>query len=198
MNYEDILNFWFGEIKDGLTVQNRGQLWYGSSADTDATIKSRYADRLQQADSGALDEWKKTARGRLALILLFDQFSRNIFRKSSEAFAFDQKAQALVLEGIELGHDTELQAIERSFFYMPLEHAEDLKLQALCVEKNKQLLADAPEISRSSLQSGIDYAIDHQAVIEKFGRFPHRNEVLERESTQKELEYLETANRYGQ
>jgi len=198
MDYEDILSFWFGETKDGVTVENRGALWYGSSTETDAKIKDRYADRLQQADAGKLDDWKGSARGRLALIILFDQFSRNIFRKSAQAFSFDQKAQVLVLEGIELGHDIELQGIERNFFYMPLEHAEKLELQVLCVEKNKQLLADVPEASRAALQSSVDYAVDHHVVIERFARFPHRNEVLGRESTEEELVYLETANRYGQ
>lgn len=198
MNHEDILSYWFGEIKDGVTAENRGSLWYGSSAETDATIKDRYADKLQQADAGELDHWKESARGRLALIILFDQFSRNIYRKSAQAFSFDQKAQALVLEGIELGHDLELQGIERNFFYMPLEHAEELKLQALCVEKNKQLLTDVPEASRPALQSSVDYAVDHYTVIARFGRFPHRNEVLGRESTEEELVYLQTANRYGQ
>ena len=198
MNHEDILDYWFGEIKDGVTAENRGQLWYGSSAETDSAITARYADRLQQANTGELDQWKETARGRLALVILFDQFSRNSFRKSAQAFSFDHKAQALVLEGIELGHDKELQGIERNFFYMPLEHAEELELQLLCVEKNKQLLEDVPEASRAALQSSVDYAVDHQVVIERFGRFPHRNEVLGRESTEEELIYLQTANRYGQ
>jgi len=81
---------------------------------------------------------------------------------------------------------------------MPLEHAEKLELQVLCVEKNKQLLADVPEASRAALQSSVDYAVDHHVVIERFARFPHRNEVLGRESTEEELVYLETANRYGQ
>ena len=198
MNYEDILSFWFGETKDGITVENRGALWYGSSAETDANIRARYADRLQQADTGELNRWKDSPRGRLALVILFDQFSRNIYRKSAQAFAFDHKAQALVLEGIELGHDKELHGIERNFYYMPLEHAEDLELQVLCVEKNQQLLNDVPEASRPALQSSVDFAIDHHRVIAQFGRFPHRNEVLGRTSTQEELEYLKTANRYGQ
>lgn len=198
MNYEDILEYWFGEVEDGLTVENRGQLWYGSSSATDAEITQRYADTLKQADAGELDHWKESARGRLALILLFDQFSRNIYRKSAQAFAFDAKAQALVQEGIKLGHDKALDGIVRSFFYMPLEHAEDLALQERCVAKMTALIADAPAASRPALQYSLSYAIDHRDVIAKFGRFPHRNEVLNRESSKEELAYLETANRYGQ
>lgn len=198
MDCEEILNYWFGDIQNGLTVENRGQLWYGSSADTDAAINARYAHKLQQGVAGELDGWNKTARGRLALILLFDQFSRNIFRRSAQAFAFDQQAQTLVLEGIELGHDKDLQAIERSFFYMPLEHAEDLALQQLCVEKMAQMIADAPQAARPALVSSLRFARDHRDIIAQFGRFPHRNEVLGRQSTQAEREYLQTANRYGQ
>ena len=138
MDYEEILDYWFGEVKDGLTIENRGQLWYGSSPATDKEITERYADRLKKADTGKLDQWKETARGRLALIILFDQFSRNIFRKSAQAFSFDLKAQTLVQEGIILGHDTELDGIVRSFFYMPLEHAENSALQELCVWKRWQ------------------------------------------------------------
>ena len=198
MDYEEILDYWFGEVKDGLTIENRGQLWYGSSPATDKEITERYADRLKKADTGKLGQWKETSRGRLALIILFDQFSRNIFRKSAQAFSFDLKAQTLVQEGIILGHDTELDGIVRSFFYMPLEHAENLALQELCVEKMAGLIADAPEASRPALESCLTYARDHRDVIAKFGRFPHRNKVLERESSQRELAYLETANRYGQ
>ena len=97
-----------------------------------------------------------------------------------------------------LGQDRELEGIVRSFFYMPLEHSENLVLQEMCVQKMMAMIADAPPASAPALASSLTYAKDHRDVIAAFGRFPHRNEVLGRESTEEELEYLETANRYGQ
>lgn len=198
MNYQDILDYWFGDIENGLTRESRGQLWYGNNPEIDQDIRQRFELILQSAAHGELDNWKNTPRGRLALIILFDQFTRNIYRKSAQAFAYDHLAQELVTEGIERGHDEQLEPVEQSFFYMPLEHAEDLKLQRLCVERMQHMLEKMPAETRPQLESSLDYAHQHHDIIECFGRFPHRNEVLGRESTEEEREYLKSANRYGQ
>ncbi len=148
---------------------------------------------------GELDHWKQTARGRLALIILLDQFSRNVYRGTAAAFAQDEAALALCTEGIELGQDRELEPCERTFFYMPLEHAEDAEAQALCVRKFREVAADAPAPWRDIFERNVDYANQHKEIVDRFGRFPHRNAVLGRASTPDEDAYLaDDAPRFGQ
>jgi uncharacterized protein (DUF924 family) len=128
------------------------------------------------------------------LIILVDQFPRNIFRGTPEAFAFDSTAQELTLEGLNLGHDQALFPIERVFFYLPLEHAEIVKIQELSVAKFNQLASEAPITLKANFESSADYAVRHYVIIEKFGRFPHRNAILERDSTLEEIEFLKGPN----
>ena len=187
MEPQEVLDFWFG---DG---EIRFKFWF--SAETDILIKKKFTAVLEEAAAGKLDTWKDSALGRLALIILFDQFTRNIFRAKKEAFAYDGKARELCKEGIELRQDKKLNYIQRSFFYMPLQHSEDVKDQELSIEVCKELLEEFPE---KYVEGVLKCAFEHKAIIDRFGRFPHRNTVLDRQSTAEEELYLKTAKRYGQ
>ena len=145
---------------------------------------------LQKATQGQLTSWEQYPRGRLALIVLLDQFSRNIYRGTAQAFAQDELALSLCLQGIDIGHDLALRPIERTFYYLPMEHPESLEIQDKCVQHYEQLVASVPPPTAKELQSSLDYAISHRDIIARFGRFPHRNKLLGRASTAAEREYL--------
>ena len=131
-------------------------------------------------------------------MLLLDQFTRNMYRASADAFSGDHRAITLVMEGIARRMDLELPTIGRVFFYMPLMHAEDEDLQAEAVRQFERLHQAASGDAKAGVASNLEFALEHQQVIQRFGRFPHRNAVLGRDSTAEELAYLEDANRYGQ
>jgi uncharacterized protein (DUF924 family) len=154
----------------------------------------RFAATVDVASTGQLDEWAHTPEGWLALLIVLDQFRRNLYRDDARAWACDGRALALAVAGIARGNDQRLPPLQRAFAYLPLEHAEDLALQHRCVALFAALCAMAgldPE-QRILLESFLDYARRHQRVIERFGRFPHRNAVLGRTSTSAELPYLAT------
>jgi len=131
---EAVLQFWFGErFEYGYPVPSRGQLWFGSSADTDQEIQLQFGDWVTLALKGRLDSWRNHARSTLALVILLDQFTRNIFRGDASAFAGDGMARELVKAALEQGFEKALLPCERAFLYMPLEHSEDLADQDLCV-----------------------------------------------------------------
>jgi len=183
---EEILQFWFGPLKNSENAEDRNALWFSANEAFDAEIRQRYESLVQEASQSLLD-WKGTPQGRLALILLLDQFTRNVYRNTPQAFACDALAQQVALEGIERGDDLQLRPIERCFFYLPLEHAEDLVLQELSIAQFDQLVAGLPELQSSDYQDYADYAWHHYQIIKRFGRFPHRNAILGRESTQDEI-----------
>lgn len=197
---EEILSFWFGELTpDGLPVADRSQLWFGFDPQTDKLIRERFEARLEQACQGKLAPWEQHARGRLALILLFDQFSRNIYRSTPRAFAQDEIALSLSLAGIDRAHDQELSAIECVFFYMPLQHCESLAMQDRCVAQCQRLLEGLTPAAAARLRGFVDHAMQHRDIIRRFGRFPHRNGILGRDSTAEEREYLRArAGTFGQ
>lgn len=189
---ETVLTTWFPS--DPAQAQ---KLWWGKDEATDADLRERFSSTLAAARRGELDAWATTARGRLALIIVLDQLSRNIHRGSPEAFAGDAKARALVHEGLERGHDRELAPIERVFMYLPLEHSESLAEQDQCVGLFRTL---ADEVAATDAELGKRYAFyltfadRHREIIARFGRFPHRNAVLGRESTDEELAFLTEPN----
>ena len=189
----EILTYWLGAAAptdaDALTRQS---LWFTKSADTDAEIRARFGPLVEEALSGTLDGWAESARGRLALILLLDQFTRNLFRGTPKSFAGDSQALQLALDGILAGHDTDpaIPSVARIFCYLPLEHAEDGPLQAQSVAAFAKLHELAAPALRSFFAGTLDYALKHQDVITRFGRFPHRNAILARPSTPQEQEYL--------
>ncbi len=196
---EEIIRFWFGEIKDGFPADDMNWLWWAGGEDIDRNIRERFGELVVQAGNGELNDWAKTAEGRLALIILLDQFTRNIYRKSAEAFAHDADALKLTLEGIEQGHDAELEPMQRIFMYMPLEHAEDLEMQNLCVEKFRETLEPYLNDVDKKVINYLEASTKHRAIIKQFGRFPHRNEVLGRPSTPEEEAYLSGDHqRFGQ
>ena len=196
----DILDFWFGPLTAaGDTAENRQKLWFRGGASTDGEIKARFGDLLVQANNGQLDQWAGTARGRLALIVLLDQFSRNIYRGSGLAFSGDERARILCYEGLDNGHYEALPWIHRVFFLMPLEHGEGENHQRKMIEQLQALLEEVPEILKTETAGFLTFANQHAAVINQFGRFPHRNKALDRESTPEEALWLANgAKRWGQ
>ncbi|HEX6733664.1 MAG TPA: DUF924 family protein [Azonexus sp.] len=173
----EVLNFWFRELTP--------HQWFRGGAELDELITRRFAPLLGTAIRNECDDWAATPRGRLALIILLDQFSRHVFRDTAQSFALDIKAQHLCIEGIEGGMDAALTSTERHFFYMPLMHSEDMKLQALSIEKFTALRNEAEAI--------LGFAKGHASMVERFGRFPHRNESLQRISTPQEEEFLRSS-----
>ncbi len=188
---EDILQFWFGVFSTPYTADaTKIDMWFKNGAAYDGEIFINFGIDYERAISGELDHWIDSYRGRLALIILLDQFSRHIHRNTAIAFAQDEKAQELCIDGIGAGDDGKCHAVERSFFYLPLEHAEDIEKQNLSVRAYTQLVQDVPVEYRKPFEMNLDYAKKHHFVIEKFGRFPELNEILERESTVEELEFI--------
>lgn len=188
---EDILDFWFGAFPTPYTSDgSKVDMWFKNGSAYDSEIFIAFGIDYEKAINNELDHWQESHRGRLALIILLDQFSRHIHRGSEQAFAQDDKAQALCIEGIGAGDDSKLHSIERRFFYLPLEHAEDLEKQSLSVRAYTQLVQDVPEEYRRSYEMSLNYAKNHHYVIERFGRFPELNEILGRESTEEELAFI--------
>jgi uncharacterized protein (DUF924 family) len=194
---QDILLFWFGPRPyTAAGVQQHSRLWFGEDdapeliPQTDELIRERYAEITLAAEQGQLAGWESSPRRRLALILLLDQFSRNIYRDNARAFAQDLKALSLTVSGMQVGADATLDPVERLFFYMPLMHAESLEVQEESVAASRRLVEEAPIALRATFQSNLEYAMHHRDTIERFGRFPKRNQILGRESTPDELEWL--------
>ncbi len=192
---EGVLSYWFPQgINDAdlQTLQRQGKRWMAGGPEVDREITERFGEVLEQARRGELDHWADTPRGRLALIIVLDQFSRNVYRGSPLSYAQDAKALRLALQGIELGMDRELGAVERNFFWLPLGHSEDLALQDRAVRHAEEEAANAPPHQRAMAEFGVSQAKAARHVIARFGRHPHRNEILGRTSTPEELEYLRT------
>ena len=192
---EEVLSYWFPEgIDEADPETRRRQLerWMGASAEVDGEVTERFGDVLERARRGELDHWAQTPRGRLALIVVLDQFSRHVYRGSVLSYAQDEKALRLALGGIELGMDRELGAMERHFFWLPVYHSEDLALQERGVLHAEEKAANAPPLLKAGAEFGVSQARAVRDVIRRFGRHPHRNEVIGRESTPEELEYLRT------
>ncbi len=185
-----ILDFWFGELDNrGLSAPAQHALWFTSSADTDRHCQDQFGDRVAQAVAGDLAHWAESDRGLIALILLLDQFTRNIYRATARAFSGDPVALALAKQTIASGRHKRLPAIHQVFLYLPLEHAEDLAVQ----EQSVELFATLAAATEQEMFAGFSrYAEAHRDVIVLFGRFPHRNAILKRESTKAELKYLLT------
>ena len=190
---ERILNYWFGKLREGeAPSSDYYKKWFAKRIEIDQYIKTTFEDDLELAVGGKLKSWENTPRGTLALIILLDQFSRNIYRGTLKAFAQDSIALEICLRGIEKGFDIKLHPVERLFFYMPLEHQEDLEIQKKSVEYFSMLekLFLSPPSLASMLSEFKNYADKHFVIIERFGRFPHRNEILGRKSTPEEIEFL--------
>ncbi len=182
---ESILAFWFG-MPDDPGFEFRRERWFGKDEAFDAEIRKRFFCIYEQAVKGKFDHWRDSVHGCLALILVFDQFPRNMLRDSPKMFATDQKALALACHAVDSGFDISVPPAHRTFFYLPFEHSECLDDQRQAVDLFRR--CDRYPGSERSL----DYAIRHFMVIRSFGRFPHRNEILGRKSTPREITFLET------
>lgn len=180
-----VLDFWFGPPGDPERGQFR-KCWFEKNADYDAAIATRFASAVEAALAGAWVDDVAEARGALALLIVLDQFPRNLFRGSARAFAGDQAARALAERAVDAGWDRDLVPVERVFVYLPFEHSEDLADQDRAVA----LFASLPETPWRA--NAVDYAERHRDVIRRFGRFPHRNAALGRASTPDERDYLAT------
>jgi uncharacterized protein (DUF924 family) len=188
---EDILAFWFPAGLDVDEDIHRRQFEWWFRGGADRAIVDQYQPVLEAAGRGELDNWADLPRGRLALIIVLDQFSRTVYRDTARAFAQDDKALRLVLDGFERGHYTRLATVwEKTFFVLPLGHSEQIALLERCVSLCEALVGEAPEHLRKVYAFSASQARGHRDVIARFGRHPHRNAVLGRTSTEAERAYL--------
>ena len=178
-----ILNFWFGE-PDSAGYGEPKDFWFLSTPKLDQQIRHQFEPSYEKAIAGELDALLETPEGSLALIILLDQFPRNMYRGTPKSFASDSKALEVAEEALKKKLDQRLLPIQKMFLYLPLEHSEDLANQEKSVQLFKALGNDIT----------LKYAIDHRDIIARFGRFPHRNAILGRESTLDEIEFLKTNN----
>lgn len=183
-----ILTYWFGD--NPLKPLQNMKIWFAKSAAVDADIRSNFGTELEEAGTGAYDDWAKTANGALALVVLCDQFSRMVYRDDERAFAFDDVALRAAQIAIAHGFHHKYSVIERCFLYLPFEHSEDLDMQRRSVDLFRDLFEEAQGDERKFIAEALDYAIRHHEIIAQFGRFPHRNSILGRESSQAEREFL--------
>jgi uncharacterized protein (DUF924 family) len=191
---QTVIDFWFGELTDGFSdAAHRGR-WYAFDEAFDRLIEDQFAGALRAAQAGELKPWMDDARGQLAFIVLTDQFSRQIHRGTAQAFATDALALSAAREGITRGTDRELEFNHRSFFYMPFEHSEALLDQHTGVGLFAQLRGETPPRYRQHAGEGLRHAQQHRDIIQRFGRFPHRNALLDRASTEAEVEFLAQAS----
>lgn len=191
--WQPLLDFWFGdEADDALRATRQAPLWWGKSSETDTLLASLFGELARAAAEGSLAHWADAPSGRLALILLLDQLPRNIHRGTPAAFARDPLARDLCLKGLSIGADQSLSPLARVFFYLPLEHAESREQQARSVALFEALAAEQAGTPAQATFAGFaDFARRHQVIIERFGRFPHRNDILGRTSTPEETAFLQ-------
>lgn len=170
--YNDVLNFWFEEIEP--------KAWWAADPEFDQQIKTRFLPVLQQATRGELYSWRRQARGRLAEVIVLDQFSRNVYRGKPAAFAQDGMALALAQEAVLAEAHLALSPVKRSFLYMPFMHSESSAIH----EWAEQLFRD------NGLENNYTFELRHKEIIDRFGRYPHRNNILGRDSSDEEIEFL--------
>ena len=194
-----VRDFWFGTLP--LTAQalnQRVKLWFPGDESPedlkklDGIIRTRFGALVERAAKGDLVSWADSPRRCLSLIILLDQFPRNIYRSTARAFATDELALAATLSGMQSAADGALDVVERIFFYMPLQHCEAREVQDESVAAYRRLLTEAPQESRRIFEESLEAAEQHHSIIERFGRFPHRNRVLERANTPEEEVWLRT------
>jgi uncharacterized protein (DUF924 family) len=197
-NPDAVLDFWFGDARRRPeAISGRMGFWFSPDEDADREVSEHFRPLLEPASRGHLTDWLADGPCRLALILIFDQAPRVIHRRRAEAFAYDGHALSITLAGLDAGHDRGLSLAERAFFYMPLQHSEDPAVQRISLRCYERLTQDFTE-QRELAQGFLSHARQHADVIARFGRYPHRNAVLERDSTDAERAFLEDGPRFGQ
>ena len=188
---EDVLTFWFKEhALSAPQIDRRMDIWFGADPVLDLEITKEFSNDVELASAGKLDYWAESPRGRLALIIMVDQFRRNIHRNTVQAFSRDTVALKYCVEGAMKKHEQDLAPVEKVFFYMPLQHAESRKVQAKSVKLYERLVASASPTYRETFETVLQFAELHRDIVDQFGRFPHRNTLLNRENTPEENEYL--------
>ncbi|RJX76209.1 DUF924 family protein [Pseudomonas sp. LS-2] len=189
--WRPLLDWWFGSAESPTEVAKaKNKLWFGKKKSQDTDALHRFGGLVELALKGGLSEWAETPQGWLALVLLLDQLPRMIFRDTPKSFSGDKRAQELVHHGLKLERDLALSPLQRTFIYLVLEHAENLAAQDEAVRRFANLLPLLPATDREYFTRTLDYAKKHRVVIERFGRYPHRNALLGRESTVEEVEFL--------
>ncbi len=171
--FKQVIDFWFSEL-------NQNQ-WFAKNPDLDEMISLRFGDLVEKARTGELFEWRAKPEGRLAEVILIDQFSRNIFRDAPESFSADTVSLVLAQESVSQGLDQQLPTEMRAFLYMPYMHSESKTIHAIAVGLFNQ----------PGLEKNLAFEYQHKAIIDRFGRYPHRNEILGRQSTTEEIAFLE-------
>lgn len=181
-----VLDFWFPRLGEHVCPADVAERWFKKDPAFDDAIRARFEPLI-----GAVPgEWEQTPEGRLAAILVVDQFPRNLYRSEARQFAYDAEARRLCLEGLALGHDRALVSEQRAFFYLPLEHSEERAHQELSLTLYGSLVDEAPPEHRQRFETYLDYARRHAEIIFRFGRYPHRNAILGRESSPEEDAFL--------
>lgn len=183
-----VLTFWFGNATGEDPSGETQKQWWTKSDEFDATVRETFGDLHAALMAGESPDWMDTARGCLARVIVFDQFSRNMFRNTPGAFASDPLAVATTDQLLERGMLTELGLHEQLFALMPLMHAESRERQTQSVQQFEALAARCPD---DAFVRNVDYAYRHKRIVDRFGRYPHRNAIVGRESTAEELAFLE-------
>ncbi|MEO6919472.1 MAG: DUF924 family protein [Collimonas sp.] len=187
-----IRKFWFGENPDdAIVASQQSVLWWGKDPATDLQIKQRFESTLLAAENNQLSDWKKTPRGALALVILTDQFPRNIYRDTPRSFSFDALARSFCRIGLQTNFYNTLRPIERSFLHLPLTHSELLADQDQSVALAAALVEQVSASQKECFAGYLSFAIQHRDIIARFGRFPHRNRILQRQSTPQEQAFLQ-------
>jgi len=188
---QDVLDFWFGPLSpDGTVSSEASGRWYRKDLDFDRQIRERFLDLHLSILRGEQEAWLLAPGSCLAYVIVLDQFSRNMFRDTRLAFASDPVALGAALACIERGHDRELVGEMRAFMYLPLMHAEDLDIQERCVACFERFRDESSGALQTRLENNHGFAVRHRDIVAQYGRFPHRNRVLQRASTPEELIYL--------
>ena len=195
-----VREYWFGaQPLTAEALDRHMDFWFGPDAGRhDEEIRARFGGLLERAAAGELNAWADGPRRRLSLIILLDQFPRHMFRGTARAFEYDAQALTLALTGMQSGADGALDFVERLFFYMPLEHAENRDAQDESVAAFRRLLAEVPSGLNAVFERTLRSAEKHRAIIERFGRFPHRNALLGRPCTPEEVHWLDEGADFGQ
>lgn len=190
-NMQTVLDFWFGnETDDALVAKTQAGLWWSKNEAADTLVRERFAALTDLAAAGELDDWLDSAQGCLALIILCDQFPRNMYRNTQKSFAFDHLAKRFCLAGLSRQFERQLRPVQKVFFYLPLEHSEILADQERSVVLFNELNMEQAVSQPGTFDGFYQYALRHREVIQRFGRFPHRNASLGRVSTPEELQFL--------
>lgn len=189
--YTEILQFWFGRVEETVVpTEHRARVWFGEDTAIDEEIKWRFSKTVKDAIAGNLAEWEKSPRGQLALIIVLDQFSRHVYRGTSEAFAQDPEALRICLRGMKTESEHHLSLIERVFYYFPLLHSEKITNQEKSIQAYRTLVDLSFSETRVIFDSFLKFANHHYSIVKRFGRFPQRNETLLRDSSRDEEVYL--------